>query len=78
MSYVLTQCGILCANAQCGNFEDFSVIQILREIKFGQSRSSKTAVFAIFGAMKFVNLTNTSLQKVLELIKNQNLEPLNV
>ena len=29
-------------------FQDFSVIQILREINFGQSRSSKTAVFAIF------------------------------
>ena len=27
-------------------FENFSVIQILREINFGESRSSKTAVFA--------------------------------
>ena len=30
-------------------FQDFSVIQILREINFGESRSSKTAVFAILG-----------------------------
>ena len=29
-------------------FHDFSVIQILREITFGQSRSSKTAVFRHF------------------------------
>ena len=36
-------------------FQDFSVIQILREIDFGESN---TAVFAIFGALKFVNLVN--------------------
>ena len=30
-------------------FQDFSVIQILREINLGESRSPKTAIFAIFG-----------------------------
>ena len=35
-------------------FKGFSVIQILREINFKESRSSKTAVFAILGAVKFV------------------------
>ena len=34
--------------------KDFSVIQILREINFGQSRSSKTAIFAILGALKML------------------------
>ena len=45
-------------------FHDFSVIQILREIHFGESRSAKTAVFTIFGALNFVDLVNFSLQKV--------------
>ena len=36
--------------------QNFSVIQILREINFGQSRISKTAVFATFGASSFVKL----------------------
>jgi len=34
-------------------FQDVSVIQILREINFRESRSSKTA---IFGALRFINL----------------------
>ena len=50
-------------------FQDFSVIHILREIKFGESRSPKTAICAIFGDVKFVNLVTFSLQKVLKLIK---------
>ena len=33
----------------------FSVIQILREINFGESRSSKVAIFAILGDMNFEN-----------------------
>ena len=47
-----------------GKFQDFSVLQILREINFGKSRSSKIAVFAILGALNFVNLVNFSLEKV--------------
>ena len=35
------------ASCTVWKFQDFSVIQILREINFGDSRSSKIAVFAI-------------------------------
>ena len=49
-------------------FQDFSVIQILREIDFKESRSSKTAVFAI--SVDFVNVTKNA--------ESQDLEPLNV
>ena len=41
-------------------FQDFSVIQILREFSFGES---KTAVFASFRALNFVNLLTFSFQK---------------
>ena len=34
-------------------FQDFSVIQILREIDFGEFRSSKTVVFTILRAVNF-------------------------
>ena len=57
---------------------DFYVIQILREIKFGESRSFKTAVFALYGTLDFVYLVNFSLQKVQKFLTNQNSEPLNV
>ena len=43
-------------------FQDFSVIQILREINFGGSGSSKTAVFANLGALDFAHLVNVSFQ----------------
>ena len=60
-------------------FQDFSVIQILREINFGNIRSSKTAVFVIFGALNYVDMGNFSLQKVQKLKKkNQNSVPVNV
>ena len=35
-------------------FQDFSVTQISLEINFGEARSSKTAVFAIFGALNLI------------------------
>ena len=57
---VLTASGLLTV----WKFHDFSVIQILREINFGESRSSKTAIFVISGALNFVTLVNLSLQKV--------------
>ena len=41
--------------------QDFSVIQILREINFDGFRSSKTAVLAILKALNFVDLVNISL-----------------
>ena len=37
--------------------------QSLREINFVDSRSAKTAVFAILGALNFVNRVNFSFQK---------------
>ena len=42
-------------------FQDFSVIQILREIDFGVLENLKIAIFAILGAVKFVNLVNSGL-----------------
>ena len=59
-------------------FQDFAAIQILREVKIGEFRSSKTAIFAILGALKFVNLVDFSLQKVQAIIRNQILKPLNM
>ena len=42
-------------------FQEFSVIQILRETNFEGSESAKSAVFAILGAPNFVKLVNLSL-----------------
>ena len=36
-------------------FHDFTVTQILREINFAESRSAKTAIFTIFGALNSDN-----------------------
>ena len=41
----------------------------LREINFEESKSSKTAISAIVGALKMINLLNFSLQKVQEFLK---------
>ena len=59
-------------------FQDFSITQILREINFGEFRSSENAVFAYFRLLIFVNLVNFSLKKVQKIIENQNSEPLNM
>ena len=59
-------------------FQEFSVIQNLREINFRESRGSKTTFFAILKPLNFVNLANYSLHKVPEIHENQILEPLNV
>ena len=50
-------------------YQDFSVIQILREIKIGESRNPKIAIFAILEALDFVSLVNFSLQKVQKLVR---------
>ena len=50
-------------------FQDFSIVQILREINFVESRSSNTVVFAILGALTFVNLVNSNVHKVQKFIK---------
>jgi len=39
-------------------------MQILREINFGECRSSKTAFFAILRALNFVDLVYVSLPKL--------------
>ena len=45
------------------NSELFSFIQVLLEINFGESRSCKTVIWAIFGALNFVNFVHFSPQK---------------
>ena len=37
-------------------FQDFCITQILREINFVDSKITKTAIFAILGAVDFVHL----------------------
>ena len=49
--------------------QDFSVNQILREINFVESRRYKTAVLAILGALKIIDLVNFSLQKIQKFIE---------
>ena len=50
-------------------FHYFSVIQILREINFGESISYKDTVFDILWAMTFGHLVNISLQRVQKFTK---------
>ena len=52
-------------------FHGFPITQILREIYYGEFQNSKTAVFAYFEALDFVDLVNFSLQKVQKFIKFQ-------
>ena len=49
-------------------FQDFSVIQILREINFGESESSRTAIFANLGSVND-ELVNSSTKKVQKLVE---------
>ena len=51
------------SNVTAGNFLDLSVFKVLLELNFGKCRSPKTAFFATFGALNFVNLVNFSLKK---------------
>ena len=41
------------ANPQCVNYRNFSVTQILREIKVGKSKVSKSSTLADFEALNF-------------------------
>ena len=50
-------------------FQNFSIIHILREINVAVGRSSKTAIFAILGALNFVNLVAFQPSKMQKLIK---------
>ena len=49
-------------------FQDFYITVILCEIIFEDSRGAKSAVFAILGAVNFVQLVNFSLQRVQKVI----------
>ena len=57
-------------------FKEFSVIQILREINFWESRTSKTAGFAIFLGSELGEFGNFQPSKSIQIPKNQNSEPL--
>ena len=52
-------------------FQNFPITQIFREINLGESQNSKTAVFAFFEVLDFVNLVNFSLQKVQDFIQSK-------
>ena len=56
---------------------NFSVAQILREIKVGESRSAKIAFFTLLVTLNFV-FGIFQLSKSAKRHKNQNSEPLNV
>ena len=58
-------------------FHDFSVTQILREIKFGEIRSYENAVSSIL-MTEFCYFIRFQPSKSAEIHKNQNSEPLNV
>ena len=55
----------------------FSVVQILREINFGESRNSKTAFFAILEALNSCTFGKFQQSKSPKIHKNQNSGPLN-
>ena len=52
--------------------QDFSVTQILREINLGESRSSKTAVFAIFWGSEFCSLGGFQPTKIAKIHEKSN------
>ena len=56
-------------NCTVWKFQNFSVIQILREINFGECRNYESVVFAILEALNLVDFLNLSFQKVTKYIK---------
>ena len=58
-------------------FQDFSVTQILREITFEESRSSKSAIYAILWPLNLVKLLKVQPSKSAKINKNLTSEPLN-
>ena len=58
-------------------FEDFSATHVSYEINFGESRSSKIAVLAIFGSLDLVLLVNFSLLKMQKFLTYLNSKPWN-
>ena len=61
---------------QCENFKNVVSFRFYVEINFGESGRSKTAIFATFWALNFVDLVNITPKQVQKFLKNQNLEPL--
>ena len=59
-------------------FQDFSVIRILREINFEESRSSETVIFCDFRGSEFCWLGKFQSWKSAKIHENQNSEPPNV
>ena len=57
--------------------QEFSVIQILREINFGDSRSAETAFFGNFKGSDFSNFGKFQPSKSAKIHKKHNLEPQN-
>ena len=50
-------------------FQDISITQILSEINFVDSRSAKTAIFAILGAVNLIIMVNFSFLKMQKFMK---------
>ena len=50
-------------------FYHFSITEILREIKFGDSRSAKSAILTHSDALNYVFLVNLAFQKLQKCIK---------
>ena len=69
-----------CAKSQSSTmwkFQDFCITEILREINFVDSRSAKSDIFAILGAVNFVHLANSAFKKCKNSSKSIS-EPFNV
>ena len=60
---------VFCCVLTVWKFHNISITQILREINFGGSRSSKNAICAISEALNCIGLVNFSIQKVQKSIK---------
>jgi len=59
-------------------FQIFSVSKILREINFGELKSSKTAIFCNFKGSEFSLFGTFHPTKSANIHENQNAEPLSV
>ena len=60
-------------------FQDFSITQILREINFGESRSSKIVIFAnLGGGSAFCLFGKFQPSRSAKIHEIQNSEPLNL
>ena len=60
---------------QCGNIKIFISFRFYVKSILVDSRSAKAAIFAILGAVNFVNLVNIGLQKVQKFIQIKSSAP---